>query len=485
MSSKRTAKGVIRRGIRIMFGCIFLTILWIIISSLVYTAKYPAVSAETQNRIEQIDFYAEGDSVCSDRVMLLEKNTDALIHRLRLIDSAQQRIILSTFDFREDYSGTDILSSLLAASERGVKIQILADGLPGFLRMQGKELFLALESRDNVEIRLYNPLALSSILKPWELQCRLHDKYLIVDDTACILGGRNTYDYFLGNYDSVHENCDREVLTFCMDGNSETIRQVEAYFHVIWNQPCSRLLDENADKKADSKSVQNSLSILREHYTQLKTEYPEAFAPFDYQAVGLPAEKITLIYGSAAPEKKEPVVLETLTQLMGTAQERILLHTPYAVCDTYMADCLKRTAENCPDTTLLVNNVLGGGNLPASGDYLWHREQLLDTGISLLEFNGGKSYHGKSIIIDNRLSVIGSFNYDMRSVYLDTELMLVIDSEEFCRLLSDEMEKAQEQCLVIEQSAQNLDMLKGEAALSKKIKVILLGIIAPVIRRLV
>lgn len=485
MLRKRPAAGPLRRGIRAMLWCVFLIIVWIIVGSLVYAAKYPAVSAETKERIAQTSFYAEDGELCSDRVMLLEKNTDALTHRLRLIDSAQERIILSTFDFREDYSGTDILSSLLAASERGVKIQILADGLTGFLRMQGRKLFLALDSRDNVEIRLYNPIELSSILNPWGQQCRLHDKYLIIDDTACILGGRNTYDYFLGSYDSVHENCDREVLTICTDGDSETIRQVEGYFDAIWNESCSKPLNKNADQKADSKSVQKSLSALREHYGGLQEKYPEAFAPFDYQGASVPAEKITLIYGSTAPEKKEPVVLETLAQLMETAQDRVLLHTPYAVCDTYMTDCLQRVADSCPDTTLLVNNVLGGGNLPASGDYLWNRGKILDTGVSLLEFDGGKSYHGKSILMDDHLSVIGSFNYDMRSVYLDTELMLVIDSEEFCQVLSAEMEKAQEQCLAISPDAENLDMVKGDAALSKKLKVLVLGILAPVIRRLI
>jgi phosphatidylserine/phosphatidylglycerophosphate/cardiolipin synthase-like enzyme len=35
--------------------------------------------------------------------------------------------------------------------------------------------------------------------------------------------------------------------------------------------------------------------------------------------------------------------------------------------------------------------------------------------------------HTKSILIDDRLSLIGSFNWDMRSVYLDTELMLLVD----------------------------------------------------------
>ena len=38
--------------------------------------------------------------------------------------------------------------------------------------------------------------------------------------------------------------------------------------------------------------------------------------------------------------------------------------------------------------------------------------------------------HTKAVLLDDRLSVVGSYNLDMRSTYLDTELMLVIDSKE-------------------------------------------------------
>ena len=50
------------------------------------------------------------------------------------------------------------------------------------------------------------------------------------------------------------------------------------------------------------------------------------------------------------------------------------------------------------------------------------------------------SYHGKSVLIDDNISVIGSFNIDMRSAYLDTELMLVIDSKDINRELNQSME---------------------------------------------
>ena len=54
----------------------------------------------------------------------------------------------------------------------------------------------------------------------------------------------------------------------------------------------------------------------------------------------------------------------------------------------------------------------------------------------------------KAVLIDERLSVVGSYNLDMRSTYLDTELMLVIDSKKLNQQIrsteADYMEKSRE-----------------------------------------
>jgi phosphatidylserine/phosphatidylglycerophosphate/cardiolipin synthase-like enzyme len=77
----------------------------------------------------------------------------------------------------------------------------------------------------------------------------------------------------------------------------------------------------------------------------------------------------------------------------------------------------------------MTNSAANNGNPFGASDYLKNRDRILATGITIHEYEGGVSYHGKSITIDDDLAIVGSFNMDMRSVYLDTELMLVIDSE--------------------------------------------------------
>ena len=70
---------------------------------------------------------------------------------------------------------------------------------------------------------------------------------------------------------------------------------------------------------------------------------------------------------------------------------------------------------------------------------------MIQTGIQIYEYEGGVSYHGKSVTIDDDLAIVGSFNMDMRSAYLDTEIMLVVHSREVTAQLNDYMDSYEEQ----------------------------------------
>ncbi len=139
-----------------------------------------------------------------------------------------------------------------------------------------------------------------------------------------------------------------------------------------------------------------------------------------------------------------------LGELMKNAKDRVKIHTPYIICNDMMYNTWKEIAENVPDFSIMTNSVANNGNPFGAADYAKNRNRILSTGIDIWEYEGGYSYHGKSILIDDDLSVIGSFNMDMRSVYLDTELMLVIRSKEINKQLEEgmmEYEKVSRQVL--------------------------------------
>ena len=55
---------------------------------------------------------------------------------------------------------------------------------------------------------------------------------------------------------------------------------------------------------------------------------------------------------------------------------------------------------------------------------------MLSTGSNVYEVMNEVAIHTKTFLVDEDISIVGSFNYDMRSTYIDTELMVVIDSKE-------------------------------------------------------
>ena len=149
---------------------------------------------------------------------------------------------------------------------------------------------------------------------------------------------------------------------------------------------------------------------------------------------------IALLSNPIEYTSKKPVVWYQLVELMKNAHSKVKIHTPYIICNDYMYDGLEEVCNSVENVSLMTNSIGNNGNPFGSADYYVNKNKILGTGIDVWEYEGGYSYHGKSVLIDDNISVIGSFNLDMRSAYLDTELMLVIDSEDINRKLSESME---------------------------------------------
>ena len=250
-----------------------------------------------------------------ERVMTVEDSDSALLLRLQLIESAQQEIILSSFDLRADESGQDVMAALLAASARGVQVRMIVDGLNGFLHLQGNATLRALAAAENVEVRFYDPV---DLLRPWKLNYRLHDKYLIADGERYILGGRNTSDLFLGSYQE-KRNIDRDVLVVSDGGEGSSVRQLSAYFASVWQQKENKTVKGRASSATDA---------LRERYEALKGTYPEAFAAAGWEEMTVPVARVSLLSNSPRAENKSPELWNTLCRLMAQGDD-VLLQTPY------------------------------------------------------------------------------------------------------------------------------------------------------------
>ncbi|MEG1848766.1 MAG: phospholipase D family protein [Lachnospiraceae bacterium] len=420
-------------------------LLYLIIGAIAPFIRYQQVSETTKQAFHKEDFI--GNRTGSDRAMILETNQSAWDERVRLLNLATEQIILSTYDMREGESTADILSILLQKAEQGVHVQILVDGISGLLRMEGRELFYAVASHPQVEIKLYNRI---NLLQPWKTQGRMHDKYIIVDDLGYLLGGRNTFDYFLGEYDTANRSLDREILVYntqhgTKESKQSSLNELRAYFDTVWDSPYCSYFHEEKDLDQKPK-IQEERARLIARSKNIADKRPDLYETYEYSKVTCPTTKIRLISNPITVYAKEPTVFYQAVQLMRQASDSVRIHTPYAVTNTDMNQMLREVRESVPDMKLVLNSVENGDNFMASSDYLWNKKNLIQTGMTIYEYDGGTSAHGKSILIDDSLSLIGSYNMDLRSTYVDTELMLVVDSKELNAELRAHMDALEKDC---------------------------------------
>ncbi len=403
--------------------------------AVVGSSKQPEYSGDKQIAMQSTDG--------TERAVIVEDNSDALLSRVRMIQNAQSEIILSTFDFMSDESGRIMIGALCEAAEKGVKVEVLVDGFDGVLHMKWNPYFYALSANENVTLMMYNEINPFTMYKG---MARMHDKYLVVDRQIYMLGGRNTFNYFLGDY-SNYKNYDRDVLVWrrkpAAQQEDASVNELLAYYETVKNSgECSSFA--HGKSLADRYCVKHAMERIEEEYEKYCSEHEELSDEYSYEDNTFQVESIALLSNPVNAGVKEPVVWHKLMSLIGSAKESVKLHTPYIICNDMMYDTIKDAAAG-KEVTIMTNSVANNGNSFGAADLEKNRERMLDTGVTLLEYDGGVSYHGKSMVIDDDISVVGSFNMDMRSAYLDTELMLVIKSDELnaqLRTIMSEYEKS-------------------------------------------
>lgn len=423
--------------IKLLLIVFVIWLLSIVAANIIKPIKKKSVSNSFKEEISGVEY--ESDKVSTESVLSIDTNEDALLWRLRMIGNAKESITMATFDLRMDESGLDVISALYDAAERGVKVKVLIDGIyePLYLR---DDTFYAFCSHENVEVKLYNPITFKGI---YNINYRMHDKYLMVDECMYLLGGRNTTDTFWGELRG-GSNIDRELLVYnSEEGKGDSFLQLENYFEQIWKEDCVQTVSESVDEDILLEEKERFLN----RYEDLLEEY-EDFSEFDdWHGNTWEANKITLIANETEATNKEPRVLYMIGQLADGADE-VIIQTPYAICNKYMYSVLHDMGEHA-DLKIMLNAVERGSNPWGCTDYLNNKEKILDTGTDIYELMNEYAVHTKTVLIDNNLSIVGSFNLDMRSTYLDTELMLVVDSEPLNAYIRQQFEQYKEKSVEV------------------------------------
>ena len=115
----------------------------------------------------------------------------------------------------------------------------------------------------------------------------------------------------------------------------------------------------------------------------------------------------------------------------------ILIESPYLIPSKEFLDLLASKVRSGVWVTIVTNSLRSSDGVLAQVGYLRYRRQVRRAGIAIWEFKGPDCLHAKSLVIDGRLAMIGSYNIDHRSEDLDHEVMSVADEPARARELRD------------------------------------------------
>ena len=395
----------------------------------------------------------------------LPKGIEAYAARLRLIRTAEKTLDLQYFIWKHDLTGRGLFNQLLEAADRGVRVRLLLDDFD----TAGKEDVLhIINAHSNIEIHLFNPFAnrdnrmADFITDTGRVNRRMHNKSLIADNQAVIMGGRNIGDEY---FDAVTDVAfaDMDVLAI-----GPIVGEISQSFDLYWNSqwtyplalfPVDNIIDETV--------IDAFRLVSDEHFNEAKeSEYAKALRKTELTKTSglsdLPFAwgKWTLLYDQPSKVEAKKVARAThltpkLKEKLDEAQYELNIVSPYFVPGQKFTDYLIRRVQEDGIHIRVVTNSLAATDVPlVHAGYMRYRKSLLQGGVELYEYkpdkNTGKlkwsassraALHGKIIGFDKQYIFIGSFNMDARSVVLNTELGVYFESPEHATLLSTKLDK--------------------------------------------
>ena len=388
---------------------------------------------------------------------LLSQGREAFITRLALADLAERSLDMQYYIWDGDTTGRIILDHVMKAADRGVRVRLLVDD-PYY--KANDSVIAALDAHPNVEIRLFNSLtnrswsALDFITDFGRVNRRMHNKLMVADNAAAIVGGRNIGDIYYGVNTTANYR-DLDVLAV-----GPVVRDLSGVFDRYWNSastvPIGAIVDR-AYGTADLDAIR-----VRLHKEIAAADYPY---PIDQDLDELAArgaelrDNLVWAHGRIIADDPESVargedsddVVEFIRWRVAQLKEELLIESPYFVLPAGAQATVKALHERNVRVRVLTNSLASNDVLPAQAGYAKTRKQLLENGMELYElrpdtdaFRPGWSLlskgsraalHTKAMVFDREAVFIGSFNLDPRSAWINTEAGLYIESPELAERL--------------------------------------------------
>jgi putative cardiolipin synthase len=316
----------------------------------------------------------------------------------------------------------------------------------------------------NIEIRLFNPFAnrelrmLELLFSLDRLNHRMHNKAYIADNAVAVVGGRNIGDSYFG-VDSTANFRDLDLAAI-----GPVVSDISHSFDRYWNSPYAVPIDEIVDELPSEEALPAQKQRLYRHVEAL-TDYPYPVEK-DGSVVRarLESARQRLIWAPAkalydAPEKLETgdeAVADDLIRLGRAKEHEVMIEAAYVIPGPAGVERVRRNHQRGIRQRLLTNSLATNDVGAAHAGYARYRADLVRNGLELYELKPGArsikrnwsalagrsraSVHTKVFVVDRRTVGIGSFNLDPRSIALNTEIVVLVESPELAAQVLDYMD---------------------------------------------
>lgn len=410
---------------------------------------------------------------------LLNDGREAFAARILLARAATRSLDIQYYIWHGDLSGTLMLEAMREAADRGVRVRMLLDdnGITGL-----DAPLAALDLHPNIEIRLFNPFLLRrpkmvGYLADFpRLNRRMHNKSFTADNQATIVGGRNIGDDYFGARDH-GLFADLDVLAV-----GRVVRDVSNEFDRYWSSasayPAATILPEVQPERRAEISAMASI-VERDPraraYVDAVRSLPfveqmvDGTLRFEWTPVRLVSDDPAKAIGRAKPDG---MLTTALREIVGRPSREVGLISGYFVPTMAGTGIFSELARNGIRVSILTNAFEATDVWVVHAGYANRRTALLKAGVRLYEVRGparsgeaarrrrkllatgsgsssGSSkvlrssettLHAKTFTVDRQRLFIGSFNFDPRSMHLNTELGFVIESPVLASRVQDAFE---------------------------------------------
>ncbi len=368
-----------------------------------------------------------------NKARIIDNPREAYDIRMQLIQEAQHDISISYFIFAKDKTAIEFLALLRKKAREGVRVRILVDDLFNDIpRSMGTHLV-----QEKVEIKNFNKKNLLKLGKT--IKYRLHDKLFIVDSKVIILGGRNIEDTYYARAEKNYD--DRDVYV-----QGELATTAQKYYDELWEaKHLSPFKTLNPSRKANELKIKNSIVELDQHEEHVLTKSLKSLDIFKLNLE--PIDHMTLLRDEISPVKSQLTdsVSGTafhLYEYINKANESVIIDSPYLILTKELESLLRSVIARGVKVRILTNSLKATDGILPQAAYIGQRKKMVRMGIELYEYFGEDSFHSKSLVIDNKIAIIGSYNFDPRSQNLNTETMSVFYDLELAQALTDSMNKS-------------------------------------------